>query len=96
MNGSQRKYLRGLAHNYKPQIIVGKNELTEGYLNSMMKCLESKELIKIKFSDKDYMFSSKQILEKKLDCHIVGDIGKILIVYKKNFDKTENNIVIPN
>ena len=96
MNGSQRKYLRGLAHNYKPQIIVGKNELTEGSLNSMMKCLESKELIKIKFSDKDYMFSSKEILEEKLDCHIVGDIGKILIVYKKNFDKTENNIVIPD
>ena len=45
MNGSQRKYLRGLAHNYKPQIIVGKNELSEGSLNSMMKCLESKELI---------------------------------------------------
>ena len=96
MNGSQRKYLRGLAHNYKPQIIVGKNELTEGSLNSMMQCLESKELIKIKFSDKDYMFSSKQILEEKLNCHIVGDIGKILIVYKKNFDKTENNIVIPD
>ena len=96
MNGSQRKYLRGLAHNYKPQIIVGKNELTEGSLNSMIKCLESKELIKIKFSDKDYMFSSKKMLEEKLDCHIVGDIGKILIVYKKNYDKTDNFIVLPD
>ena len=96
MNGYQRKYLRGLAHNYKPQIIVGKNELTEGSLKSMMKCLDSNELIKVKFSDKDYMSSSKQILEEKLDCHIVGDIGKILIVYKKNCDKTQNNIVIPD
>ena len=40
----------------------------------MMKCLESKELIKIKFSDKGYMFSSKEILEEKLDCHMVAHI----------------------
>ena len=96
MKGSQRKYLRGLAHSYKPQAIVGKNELTEGALNSIMRCLDTNELMKIKFSDKEYMMSSKNILEDKLNCHIVGDIGKILIIYKKNFDKTENNIVLPD
>ena len=96
MKGSQRKYLRGLAHNFKPHVIVGKNELTDGALSSIMTCLEAKELMKIKFSDRNYMKSSKSILENSLNCHIVGDIGKILILYKKNFDKTENNIVIPD
>jgi len=52
--------------------------------------------MKIKFSDREYMKSSKSILEDSLNCHIVGDIGKVLILYKKNFDKTENNIVIPD
>ena len=96
MKGSERKYLRGLAHNYKPHLIVGKNELTKGALSSMMAYLEAKELMKVKFSDREYMKSSKSILEDSLNCHVVGDIGKVLILYKKNFDKTENNIVIPD
>ena len=96
MKGSQRKYLRALAHNYKPQVIVGKKALTEGSINSISTSLEANELIKVKFSEKKCMLASKNTLEDKLDCHIVGDIGKILILYKKNFEKTENNIVIPN
>ena len=96
LKGLQRKYLRGLAHNYNPHVIVGKNELTEGSINSIMKCLEANELIKVKFSDKTCMLNSKSFIEEKLDCHIVADIGKIIIVYKKNTDKTENCIVIPS
>ena len=42
------------------------------------------------------MIESKPIIEKKINCHIVGEIGKILIIYKKNHDKSENFIVIPD
>ena len=96
LKGSQRKYLRSLAHSYNPHIIVGKDKLSTGSLNSIMSCLEANELIKIKFIDKQFMIESKSVLGEKLECDIVGDIGKILIVYKKNYDKTENNIVIPD
>ena len=96
LKGSQRKYLRSLAHSYNPHIIVGKDKLSTGSLDSIMSCLEANELIKIKFIDKQFMIESKAVLEKKLECNVVGDIGKILIVYKKNYDKAENNIVIPD
>ena len=96
LNSRQRKYLRGLAHSYKPHVIVGKNELIEGSFHSISLALDVNELIKIKFNSKSYMIDSKDILISKLECHIVGDIGKILILYRRNIDKTENYILIPD
>lgn len=94
LTGKQRKLLRGLAHSYVPQVVVGKNELTEGSINSINQSLTSKELIKIKFNDNKVKNQSKEKIEKKLNCSIVGDIGKILILYRQHEDIDKRKIAL--
>ena len=86
LKGSQRKHLRSLAHSYKPFVIVGKNELNDGSIKFINNCLDEHELIKVKFNDRTYMKSLIQDIEKILNCNIVGDIGKTLILFRYNID----------
>ena len=86
LKGSQRKQLRSLAHNYKPFAIIGKNELNDGSIKFINNCLDEHELIKVKFNDRTYMKSLIQDIEKILNCNIVGDIGKTLILFRYNID----------
>ena len=51
LTGYQRKYLRGLAHNLKPAIIIGKKGITEPVITEIKEALNKHELIKIKFVD---------------------------------------------
>ena len=94
LKGKQRKYLRGLAHHYKPHVIIGKNELTKGSLNSINESLESKELIKVKFFDNLCKNKSISIIETSLKCFVIGNIGKILIIYRQNEDVDKRKIIL--
>jgi RNA-binding protein len=50
LKGSQRKYLRGVAHSYKPLVQIGKEGLSEGVLGAIDDALEAHELIKVKIA----------------------------------------------
>ena len=81
ITSKHRKYLRSCAHSIKPHIVIGKNGLNKSSLNAIYKHLIDHELIKIKVKHgikKDIELK----IASKLECFIVGSIGKILIVYK--------------
>ena len=86
LTGKERKLLRGFAHKFVPQVYVGKNDLSEGSIASINQSLNSKELIKIKFFNNDCKNNSIDIIENKLSCNVVGNIGKILILYRQHKD----------
>ena len=50
LKGSQRKYLRGLAHSYKPQVQIGKEGLSESVIRAIDIALGAHELIKVKIA----------------------------------------------
>ncbi len=95
LTGKQRKYLRSLAHSYKPHVIVGRNLLNDGTLHSIELTLTANELVKVKFPSKDEMNSLKDKIVSELQCHIAGDIGKTLIIYRPNQEIEKNRIIIP-
>lgn len=95
LSGSQRKHLRGLAHDFKPIVQVGKNGLTDSLFNAVNHALEIHELIKVKFVD--FKEDRKELtleIEKKTDSHLVGLIGNIGIYYKQNQDPKKRKIKI--
>ena len=49
LKGSQRKYLRGLAHKLNPSAFVGQKGLTPSLVEEIDQALEAAELIKVKF-----------------------------------------------
>ena len=95
LTSANRKYLRSLAHHIEPVVLIGKNGINNGVINSIEIVLNSKELIKIKFRDfKDQKKKLSKDIERDTESNIVGIIGNILILYKKSDDPDKIKIQI--
>jgi RNA-binding protein len=98
LKGFQRKYLRGLAHNLKPVVLIGQKGLTAEVLRSANQALERHELIKIKFNDfkeKEQKTEISELVERKTGSEIVGAIGHTIIFYRRQGDPEKRKISIP-
>jgi len=95
MNGKQKKYLRGLAHDMKPMVHIGRRGLTAAVASHIDTALADHELIKVRVSD--LSAADRKVLAARLaddvDCEVAGAIGKVLILYRA--DKDNPRIVIP-
>ena len=98
LKGSQKKYLRGLAHNFNPAAFVGQKGITQTLLDEIDKALEATELIKVKFNDykeKDQKSSLTKEIAKATKSHIAGMIGHVVILYRQNRDVEKQQIRLP-
>ena len=98
LKGFQRKYLRGLAHAYKPVVLIGQKGLSESLSEAFEEALESHELIKVKFVDFKEKEQKKEMieqLEKVATCEMVGMTGHIAIFFRQNRDPEKRQISIP-
>lgn len=98
LKGFQKKYLRGLAHNLKPVVFIGKNGLNENVIFSMEDALNTHEIVKVKFVDfkeKEKKKEFSEELEKQTKSHHVGSIGHISIFYKMHKDPEKRKITVP-
>ena len=95
LKGSQKKYLRGLAHNLNPSAFIGQKGLTEALIEEIDNALEAAELIKVKFNDfkdKESKNSLSQKIAKTTQSHIAGMIGHVVILYRPNKNSEKQKI----
>jgi RNA-binding protein len=96
LKGSQRKYLRGLAHSYKPLVQIGKEGLSESVIRAVDTALEAHELIKLKIAaERDEREQFVPLVEARLNCECVGTVGRIAILYRENPDSEKRKITVP-
>ena len=98
LKGFQKKYLRGLAHAYKPVVHIGQKGLSENLAASLEEALDSHELIKVKFIDFKEKEQKKELLrklEEESRCELVGMTGHIAILFRPNRDPEKRRITIP-
>ena len=94
----QRKYLRGLAHKFKPVVLIGQKGLTDTVLRSTEQAFEKHELIKIKFNDlkdKEQKKEISELLNSQTGSEIIGTIGHTVILYKQQEDPEKRKILLP-
>ena len=94
MNSKQISYLRGLAHNLNPVVMISNKGLSEGVLKEINICLDAHELIKIKVMNDDKIIRTQilnDICEQTM-ATAVHHIGKQLVIYRQS---TKPKIVIP-
>ena len=94
--GSQRTYLRGLAHKLRPVIQVGKNGITPELIKAVDDALGIHELIKVKFVD--FKEEKKELTEgiaEGTSSEAVGLIGNVAIFYRQNPDEEKRKITLP-
>jgi len=95
LTSSQRKRLRGLAHDLRPLVHVGKEGLTEAALSQIDRELSQHELIKVKFlSGKEEKREIALEIEGRLVCGLAGLVGHIAIYYRPHADPKQRRIDI--
>ena len=86
---SQRRYLRGLAHDLKPVIQLGAKGVTDTLLAELDLALTHHELIKVKIPAEDRT-DFAQIAAQLADAskaETVQTIGRTAVFYRKNADE---------
>jgi RNA-binding protein len=93
MNSSTRNYLRKLAHDLNPVVMVGKNGINASVEEAVNQALISHELIKIKFID--FKSSKKDLtmqLAETVEADLISLIGNIAILFRQNRDPEDRKI----
>ena len=96
LSGSQRKYLRGVAHGYKPLVQIGKGGLSESVVRAIDTALEANELIKVKIvAERDEREQFVPLIEARTTCECVGTVGRMAILYREHPDPEKRKIAVP-
>ena len=96
LSSSQRSYLRSQAHHLEQVVLIGKDGITDGTIESIDRVLETRELIKIKFREfKDEKLSLSDKIVELTNSQVVGVIGHTVIIFRQNPDSDKKQIHIP-
>ncbi len=97
LTGSQRKFLRGLAHHLNPGAFVGAKGVTPALVAEIEAGLDGAELMKIKFVDhKDKTVKTGLLdeISRQTGAAVAGMVGHVAVLYRphKNPDKRRINL----
>ena len=96
LSSSERKYLRSQAHHLESVVLIGKNGIKDGTIESINKVFQTRELIKIKFCEfKDEKLSLSEKIAELTNSQVVGVIGHTVIIFRQNPDSDKRQIHIP-
>ncbi len=94
---SRRSELRAEAHKLTPVVIIGDKGLTDEVMGEIDRSLKAHELIKVRAAtdDRDARGLWMEKICERLQANAVQQIGKVLVVYRENFDKPREKKLAP-
>lgn len=86
LTGKQKRYLRGLGHDLKPVIMVGKNEMNDALVSETDTALASHELIKVKILESCAMdrHDVAESLATACAADVAQVLGRTILLYRRN------------
>ena len=97
LKGSQKKYLRGLAHNTRPLVHIGQHGLSEAVVRQLDQALDIHELIKVKYltDDREEKAELTTDIARHLRAEMVGTLGHTAIFYRQQPDPEKRRVKVP-
>jgi RNA-binding protein len=96
LTSGQRKFLRSLAHPLEPLALLGKHGLSDSFVNSVAAALDAHELVKLRFNDfKDDKKELLAELTQRTESELVGLVGHVATLYKRQEDDKRRKIELP-
>lgn len=91
LNGKQKRFLKANAHHLKPIFQVGKEGISDKWVEQLKFALEKRELLKVNvLQASDFEANDVEAyLVENTDIEVVQVIGHVLVLYKKS-SKIEN------
>ncbi|MDN4833773.1 ribosome assembly RNA-binding protein YhbY [Ligilactobacillus salivarius] len=86
LRGKQKRYLRSEAHHLKPIFQIGKDGLSEVWLDEVLKALDKRELLKVNILQNSLVEVEevKEFIEDNSDAQVIQTIGNVLVLFKKS------------
>jgi RNA-binding protein len=85
LTNPQIRKLKALAQRLEPHLKVGKNGLSEAFLQNVNEALTKHELVKIKFSEfKEEKKELSAALEEKTGSEAIMRVGHVVVLYRQN------------
>lgn len=94
LTGKQNRFLRGLGHHLNPVVLVGKDAISQGLIDSVEEALNQHELIKIKLQE-GCLLDRKEVasqLSEQTNSAVVQILGRTILLYR---DSDEHKIDLP-
>lgn len=82
LTGKQRRYLRGLAHDLKPIVLVGQKGLSENLVDNFRAALLAHELVKVKVHEGDGLVETAEAFHEQTGAQLAQKIGFTLVFYQ--------------
>lgn len=98
LKGFQKRYLRSLAHDLKPVVLIGRKGLTNALLKSAEEAIMKHELIKVKFieyKEKEQKAEISARIEKETGSQMAGTTGHTVIFFRQQDDPEKRKINLP-
>ncbi|WP_283678265.1 ribosome assembly RNA-binding protein YhbY [Lentilactobacillus sp. Marseille-Q4993] len=88
LTGKQRRFLRAKANHFRPVFSIGKNGLSEVWLEEVGNALDNRELMKINILQNSDVTTDdvRNYIESKSDIQVIQVIGRILLLFKISND----------
>lgn len=94
LRGKQKRFLRAQANHLTPLFSVGKNGLTDAWLDQLDGALNRRELIKVSLQQNTDVTTAelKDFIESRTDIQVVQTIGKTLVLFKQSDHEKQRDI----
>lgn len=94
LRGKQKRYLRAQANHLSPIFSVGKNGLTQAWLDQLDGALDRRELIKVSLQQNTdvTLDETDDFIEKNTDIQVVQKIGRILLLFKQSANEKQRDL----
>ncbi|MDE2155409.1 MAG: YhbY family RNA-binding protein [Xanthomonadaceae bacterium] len=95
LSPSQNRYLRSLAHDLSPVVLLGHKGATAAVVRELDLALDIHELVKVKLSggDKDERQAQIDFLIEGTQAEKIHRIGHVVVLFRRNAD--EPKIALP-
>lgn len=95
LTGKQRSHLKKIANRLDPVFQLGKNGITDSFINQIDEALEAREIIKINVLNNS-MLDAKECaneIAEKTNAEFVQSIGNKFVIYRES--EENKNIDLP-
>ena len=91
LSGKQRRYLRGLGHELKVTVQLGKGGIDDGVIAAVNQALEDHELIKLKVGEAAGVdrHDAADELATKTNSEVAQVLGNTVLLYRARDEKPE-------
>ena len=94
ITGKQRAYLRKMAHQLEPIFQIGKEGVTDAFIDGLNKALTKREIVKVHILETAMLDTCNYVAER-LGAEPVQAIGNKFIIYRKSDEEKYRKIELP-